>query len=122
MGEYEEYYNDYEDSMEIEADNSEKKSLNPRSRVLFEADEGLEEKDSSAINFNTRDEKVDLNQKISFIIQEDRSSKIEMTLKEINEIFNKKKFMKNKGRQLHRRDRKAARECRKKKLLFSTKD
>merc|ERR1711872_10933 len=122
MEEYEVDFSDYEDSMEIEEDYNDEKLLNPRSRVLFEEDEVLEEKDSSAINLNARDEKVDLNQKISFIIPEDRSSKIEMTLKEINEIFNKKKFMKNKGRQLHRRDRKAARECRKKKLLFSTKD
>jgi len=45
-----------------------------------------------------------------------------MTLKEINEIFDKKKHMKKSKGKLTRRDKKSARECRKKKLLFSTID
>jgi len=119
---YDEYqYSDgYED---IDEEYSEERATNPRSRVLFEDDEvNDEETKSNALNFNAGNEKMDMTRKISLVIPENRLAKIEMTLREINEIFGKKKFMKNKKGKLSRRDKKTARECRKKKLLFSTLD
>ena len=119
-----EYYDDYEYSDEYTETETEveTKIQIPRSRVLFEDDEFEEESDSNAINFRVSDEKSNHNEKISFINPENRLSKIEMTLQEINEIFDKKKHMKKNKGKLSRQDKKTARGCRKKKLLFSTAD
>ena len=93
-----EYYDDYEYSDEYTETETEveTKVQIPRSRVIFEDDEFEEESDSNAINFRVSDEKSNHNEKISFINPENRLSKIEMTLQEINEIFDKKKHMKKK--------------------------
>jgi len=114
----EEYYDDYLYSQEEETEQSE--SLVPRSRVLFDNDQENEEADSSAIKFSAEDEKLD--RKISFVIPEERLAKIEFTLRELNEIFDKKKHKRGKKGKLSRQDKKTARSCRKKKLLFSVVD
>jgi len=115
-----EYNDDYEYSDEYNGTITEveTKIQIPRSRVLFEDDES----DSSAINFKVSDEKSNLNEKISFINPENRLSNIEMTLLEINEIFDKKRHMKNNKGKLSHQDKKMARGCRKQKLLYSTAD
>ena len=61
----------------------------------------------------------DLDRKITFLNTDLRSGNIEMTQREINEIFDKKKHKKNK---LSRRNKKKAANCRKRGLLLSVKD
>merc|ERR1711874_434937 len=106
---YDEYQ--YSDAYDyIDEEYSEERATNPRSRVLFEDDEGNKETKSNAINFNAGNEKLDLNREISLVIPENRLAKVEMTLREINEIFGKKKFMKNKkGKTLPTRQEKCER-------------
>merc|ERR1711970_1086836 len=77
-----EYYDDYLYSQEQEEEQSEAISVDTRSRVLFDDDEVNEETDSSAVKFSTKDDKLDLNRKISFVIPEEKLSKIELTLRE----------------------------------------
>eukprot|EP00091_Calanus_sinicus_P013847 TRINITY_DN30773_c0_g1_i1.p1 TRINITY_DN30773_c0_g1~~TRINITY_DN30773_c0_g1_i1.p1 ORF type:complete len:104 (+),score=21.39 TRINITY_DN30773_c0_g1_i1:67-378(+) len=77
-----EYYDYYEYSEEYSEEEVETRIQMPRSRVLFEDDEFVEESDSSAINYKDGDEKSNLSDKISFINPEDRLAKIEMTLQE----------------------------------------
>merc|ERR1712179_145170 len=93
-----EYYDDYLYSQEQEEEQSEAISLIPKSRVLFDDDEVNEQTDSSAVNFSTKDDKLDLNRKISFSMPEERLSNIEMTLRELNEIFDKKNYMRDRER------------------------
>ena len=100
----EEYYDDYMYSQEQETEQSESLSLVPRSRVLFD-DEGA---DSSAVKFSAKNAKYPLNQKISFFMSEERLPKIEMTLRELNEIFAKKKYMKSRREKLSRQSEKIA--------------
>jgi len=117
-----EIYDDYLYSQEQEEEQSEAILVDPRSRILFDNDEVNEQTDSSAVNFSTKDDKLDLNRKISFVIPEERLSKIELTLRELNEIFDKKKYKRGRKGKLSRQDKKTARSCRKKKLLFSVSD
>merc|ERR1719312_1942460 len=91
----EEYHDDYMYSQEQETEQSEAISLVPRSRVLFDDDQENEGADSSAVKFSIKNAKYPLNQKISFFMPEERLPKIEMTLRELNEIFAKKKYMKS---------------------------
>merc|ERR1719184_519954 len=93
MNTTEEYYNEYQYSDaydDIDEEYNEERATNPRSRVLLDEDEVNEETKSTAINFNAGKEKLDINRKISLVIPENRLAKIEMTLREINEIFGKK--------------------------------
>ena len=119
---YDEEYAYSDEYIETETEQVETRRQIPRSRVLFEDDEFGGEKDSSAINFKVSGDESNLNRKLSFVNPENRSAKIEMTLQEINEIFDKKKHMKKNKGKLSRQDKKTARGCRKKKLLFSTAD
>merc|ERR1711962_1478897 len=93
-----EYYDNYLYSQEQEEEQSEAISVDTRSRVLFDDDEANEQTDSSAVNFSTKDDKLDLNRKISFSMPEERLSNIEMTLRELNEIFDKKNYMRDRER------------------------
>ena len=85
-----EYYDDYLYSQEQEDEQSEAISLDTRSRALFDDDEAKEETDSS-VNFSAKNDKLDLNRKISFVIPEERFLKLELALRELNQIFDKKK-------------------------------
>jgi len=128
--------NDYEYSNE----NTESNDAISRSRVLF-GDDGDGDYEYSEDNGNTEQEEknlppsmiqeihdlkaTNLQRKVTFTNPEIISEKIEMTLGEINQIFNKKKHKKNKKgkkRQLTQPEKKQARKCRKQKLLFSIKD
>eukprot|EP00092_Neocalanus_flemingeri_P027772 GFUD01030146.1.p1 GENE.GFUD01030146.1~~GFUD01030146.1.p1 ORF type:complete len:350 (-),score=77.24 GFUD01030146.1:126-1175(-) len=114
------YDTDYEYSdeyIETESEEEEADIPRPRSRVLFD-----EEENSSIIHFKVSGKETRLNRKIAFTNPESRSEEFEMTLKEINEIFGKKRHSKNKKGKLSRSDKKLARDCRKKHLLFSKKD
>ena len=104
----EEYYDDYMYSQEQETEQSESLSLVPRSRVLFDDDQENEGADSSAVKFSAKNAKYPLNQKISFFMSEERLPKIEMTLRELNEIFAKKKYMKSRKEKLSRQSEKIA--------------
>merc|ERR1712001_466641 len=85
-----EYYDDYLYSQEQEDEQSEAISVDTRSRVLFDDDDqAYRRTDTSAVEFRAKNDKLDLTQKISFTMPEKRLSKIEMTLRELNEIFDK---------------------------------
>ena len=70
-------------------------------------------------DIDTDQEDENLERKITFANVESRSGNIEMTLGEINEIFDKKKHKKNK---LSRGNKKKAKNCRKRGLLLSVQD
>ena len=55
---------------------------------------------------------------LSFPIPADRKKIVKMTVNEINQIFNKGGFLRNKNRRLTRTDKMKARECRRKKKLY----
>merc|ERR1712001_635437 len=59
-----EYYDDYLYSQEQEEEQSEAISVDTRSRVLFDDDEANVQTDSSAVKFNTKEDKLDLSRKI----------------------------------------------------------
>ena len=99
----EDYYDDYMYSQEQETEQSES-----RRRVLFDDDQENEEADSSAVKFSAKNAKYPLNQKISFFMPEERLPKIEMTLRELNESFDKKKYMKSRKEKLSRQSEKIA--------------
>jgi len=82
----------------------------PRSRVLFDEDNG-----ATRIHFKIEEKDKSLNTRIS-------SEEIIITLKEINQIFDKKKHKVNSNSKLSHSDKKKARACRKKQLLFSLTD
>ena len=86
-----------------------------RSRVLFDYElEEEDETDSDKVSFND-----DKNQGVfSFQDPKDNLFLIKMTSSEINQIFNKERFLPNKKRTLTKSDRKKARECRRKNKLF----
>ena len=100
----EEYHDDYLYSQEQETEQGEALSLVPRRRVLFD-DEGA---DSSAVKFSAKNAKLPLTHKISFFMPEEKLPKIEMTLRELNEIFAKKKYMKSRKEKLSRQSEKIA--------------
>merc|ERR1711915_889046 len=107
-------------------DKAESFSKLPQSRVLFNDEISYENDDSSEIDFNESEIGDDniLKQMISFVDPENKSNHFEMTIKEINDIFGKKKKkrgLKNKSK-LSQQEKKAARNCRRKKLLYSLKD
>merc|ERR1719334_1132625 len=94
-----------------------------RSRVLFD-DEYEDDSDfSSAVNFAFTSENLPEKKVISFHIPDHKALKIEMTLQEINEIFDKNEdATKRANRKLSKHDKKRAKGCRKKGQLLSLKD
>ena len=88
-----------------------------RSQIVFDnEDEEQEDHEtgSDKVNFNgNKKEKV-----FSFQDPVDTFHLIKMTSSEINQIFNKAGFSRNKNRTLTKSDRKKARECRRKNKLF----
>ena len=101
-----------EEEKEVEESSGKDRS---RSRVLFDYElEEEEETDSDRVNFNENK-----NQRVfSFQDPKDNLFLIKMTSSEINQIFNKERFLPNKKRTLTKSDRKKARECRRKNKLF----
>ena len=126
-------YDSYESSLEDNVTSSELRSFSGRG--LFDAVEQeyddmavLFEEDSlkdigSRINFseNGNVETAEREERLfSFEDPENQAEIIRMKESEINKIFNKRKFRKNK--RLTKTDRKKIRECRKKDKLFSRRD
>merc|ERR1719446_817794 len=106
---YDEYYEDYLYSQEQEVEQSEAILVDTRSRILFDDDDQENRRtDTSAVEFRAKNDKLDLNQKISFTMPEERLSKIEMTLRELNEIFDKKNYMRDRKRNRSRQSKSIA--------------
>ena len=100
-----------------------------RGRVLFDYEfegsgqqrESLETEKHVDSNYNLIESKIS-KRIFSFEDPENKAKSIRMTAEDINQIFNKRKFTKNKNKRLTKSDRKKALECRKKDKLFFQRD
>ena len=122
--EYDEYYeydNDEDNEYDVNYD-----SANDTEYVDFRTVKGdlivaVDDNDTlTEIDLEARSKRISLDDKIIFVNPENVSENIEMTLRQINDIFDKKEYTKK--TKLTRKEKKKARECRKNKLLTSASD
>ena len=74
------------------------------------------------LNYDDKIEERKSKRIISFVDPENKARLIKMTATDINQIFNKRKFRRNKNGRLTKSDRKKALECRKKDKLLWKRD
>ena len=129
---YEDYFGDIEDSWGQNQTSEEEEEI-PFAiggRGLFDAEQSEElfnedfnDSEDGGISFSDASAGAGRQERLfSFADPENKTELIKMTQADVNQIFNKRRFGKNKNRHLTKSDRKKARECRKKDKLFSRRD